>query len=137
MTRRVIIGRHNNGNFGLYVSMPGVDAYVSNTQDRDIYSFSSDWSDSMSFVMSGQAGVNSWVSIPSYVDFWPAIHFDMVNSGTSYYQNRIYYAQGSTWFVSQTAYWLEYQWAGIRQFRIASNVYGGTARYIVTTLRVA
>ncbi len=57
MTRRVVLGKQQNGGYALRVSLPGVDALTADANNPNQLSFNSDWTDLAKIHQMGQAFV--------------------------------------------------------------------------------
>lgn len=116
--------------------MPGYDAMTADVNSRVSMSFSSQWPDSFKFVLAGTASLGTWIAIPSFIDFWPQVYWDIQLGGNVYRQNDNYYVGNNNYFIDADYYYLEYAYSGGRIFRVTSAYTGGTFRYAVTNLIV-
>lgn len=69
MTRRVVLGKQQNGGYALRVSLPGVDALTADANNPNQLSFNSDWTDLARIHQMGQAYVYAAPPPTTYVYF--------------------------------------------------------------------
>lgn len=140
MVTRVVIGNHPTKGMGLYVSQPGYDALVENPDDKTKFSFSSSWGSNVSFLMSGTVVAGTWVSLPTSIQYYPFVHWDLQNASNIYYTTALgeYSYNSGTIYIYGTRYGVVYRInSGVYQFKI-ENPFGdtGTCKYIVTNLKI-
>lgn len=73
MTRRVILGQHPAGPIGLFVSRPGIDVFTADPASISDLSFSTEWGQVASVVMSGYVSINQAIALPSFITDIPAM----------------------------------------------------------------
>jgi len=73
VTRRVILGQHPAGPIGLFISRPGIDVFTADPASISDLSFSTEWGQVASVVMSGYAAVNQVIALPSFITGVPAM----------------------------------------------------------------
>lgn len=75
-TRRVVIGRQNDGTYGLRAALPGEDALTADEDDSDALSFNSDWTNALSVHMVGTATIGTtWPDSSHGFVFFPALAY--------------------------------------------------------------
>lgn len=72
MSRRVVIGKQNDGTFGLRVSLPGIDAYLGDSSGGD-FSFDSAWTDIVKIALVGTCNVQGGSGTPGVAPFVPTV----------------------------------------------------------------
>jgi len=98
MANRVVLGKRNNGDYGLFISPPGVDATTAS--DGDL-AFSTTWTQAASIHAEGLISLDSnpgWVSFPAlpYTPHVIAGWYDS-NSGYYYYSQNEVFGTGGSW----------------------------------------
>jgi len=73
VTRRVILGQHPAGPIGLFVSLPGIDVFTADPSSITDLSFSTEWGEVASVVMSGYVSINQVIALPSFITGVPAM----------------------------------------------------------------
>ena len=101
MTRRVVVGRRNGGDYGMFVGEPGVDAFTA--PDQSLI-FSTSMLHASSVHQSGFVGLNGqgwtgWVSFPSlpYIPLIVAGYYDVANARYYFSQQEISAWAGGSW----------------------------------------
>jgi hypothetical protein len=122
MVDRVVLGQRSNGNYGLFVSPPGVNAY---TAADDALGFSTQWGHAAAIHAEGLIALNgvnwsSWVTFPT-LPYVPHVLAGWYESATGYY----YYAQAETFSAGGT-------WGGV-----TTNFFGPYVEVQAGQLRVS
>lgn len=145
---RVVMGdRLGDGNVGLHVSLPGINALTDDTQNPLKFALSTDWALPMRIPQAGTVGCNVWVSLLEDPGFMPFIVFrawtgaandvGAINRTNSY-------APNSRYIITAADHLIHYQTLnGIRQFSIQNWNAGGQSTsgttqffYWVTNLEI-
>lgn len=141
MVNRVVMGNHPLRGMGLHVSRPGFNALAEDPLDRTKFSFSSLWSDTANWIMSGTVAAKVWVSLPPTMQFWPLIHYDFLYDATTYLTDiatQFVSNDGSQKYTTLRFEMRTRKSGGIYQFGFFPQVIDATTnfRYIVTQFKV-